>query len=268
MGGRVRFMEQLSGGSIHWEGSKLLLFSENGEAAIGFIRITTRRERVAYAKVCIEINVDKTILKQLTVILEGGVKSFILIETLWLPSKCSKCCVFGHSKRNYPKMVTREVAQVWKIRNKQLQKNDVAIASADDGSQQFSGANVKKANVEVSSNDCSTSSLFGADKFSQGKQNQEVERAGSLAQFSILNALEENKGTKRTVTGLMASLKVQSHVQANEVSGKRKIREVGDSSSYEGSLSSKRQSLPIANVLRKQQPPRLYALGFKMQWLL
>ncbi|XVF78985.1 hypothetical protein PTKIN_Ptkin14bG0182500 [Pterospermum kingtungense] len=66
-------------------------------------RFTANRERVAYVKVCVEIDVSTPISKKLSVVLEDGVKVLVYVETLWLPSKCSTCCVFGHSIKNCPK---------------------------------------------------------------------------------------------------------------------------------------------------------------------
>ncbi|XVF50131.1 hypothetical protein PTKIN_Ptkin04bG0070700 [Pterospermum kingtungense] len=79
---------------------------------------TAARERVAYAKVCVEVDVSKSIHKTLTVVLEDGLRVQVLVETLWLPSKYSKCSIFGHSNRTCPKKKDGAEVQVWKPKQK------------------------------------------------------------------------------------------------------------------------------------------------------
>ncbi|XVF56471.1 hypothetical protein PTKIN_Ptkin06aG0123700 [Pterospermum kingtungense] len=94
-------------------------------------RITATREKVAYAKVCVEVDVNIPIPRSLRVVLGGGVRVKVSMETLWLPLKCSKCCVFSHSDRNCPKKETNDVSQVWKPK----QQSSVAKSSQDSKNQ-------------------------------------------------------------------------------------------------------------------------------------
>ncbi|XP_031387156.1 uncharacterized protein LOC116200448 [Punica granatum] len=63
-------------------------------------RATALRSRLDYAKVCIEIDFGKKIPSVLNVDLGNEHTVEVLVDTPWLPEKCDKCKVFGHSCSN------------------------------------------------------------------------------------------------------------------------------------------------------------------------
>ncbi|XVF66768.1 hypothetical protein PTKIN_Ptkin10aG0064700 [Pterospermum kingtungense] len=75
-------------------------------------KYTTAMERVVYARVCVEVDFSKSIPKTLMVVLEDGLRVQVSVETLWLPSKCSKCFIFGHSNKTCPKKENGAEVQV------------------------------------------------------------------------------------------------------------------------------------------------------------
>ena len=65
-------------------------------------RITAVQQRLAYAKICVEIEASKNIPKRIEVELGNGSVISISVEVLWLPPKCSRCCIFGHVDKSCP----------------------------------------------------------------------------------------------------------------------------------------------------------------------
>ncbi|PKI44287.1 hypothetical protein CRG98_035361 [Punica granatum] len=59
-------------------------------------RATALRSRLDYAKVCIEVDVEKEILEFLNVDLGNNYSVEVLVDIPWLPDKCDHCKVFGH----------------------------------------------------------------------------------------------------------------------------------------------------------------------------
>ncbi|PKI54638.1 hypothetical protein CRG98_024989 [Punica granatum] len=59
-------------------------------------RATALRSRLEYAKVCIELDVDKEIPEFLNVDLGNNRSAEVLVDIPWLPDKCDHCKVFGH----------------------------------------------------------------------------------------------------------------------------------------------------------------------------
>ncbi|KAK8688145.1 hypothetical protein V6N13_086922 [Hibiscus sabdariffa] len=61
--------------------------------------ITASKQRLAFAKVCVEIAVDTVIPSLINVVLSNGSIVVVYVDLPWLPPKCSHCSVFGHSKK-------------------------------------------------------------------------------------------------------------------------------------------------------------------------
>ncbi|KAK8615747.1 hypothetical protein V6N13_017329 [Hibiscus sabdariffa] len=84
----------------------LELFSRKGlsyiASAIGsplyMDSVTASRERLEFAKVCVEITAGVSIPKWIEVQLGDGSFASIRVFVPWLPSHCSKCCTFGHGE--------------------------------------------------------------------------------------------------------------------------------------------------------------------------
>ena len=65
-------------------------------------RITTNQQRLAYAKVCVEIKDTMDIPRFIEVELRSGTFVSVNVEVPWLLVKCSQC-IFGHGDKSYPK---------------------------------------------------------------------------------------------------------------------------------------------------------------------
>ncbi|XP_031387323.1 uncharacterized protein LOC116200633 [Punica granatum] len=63
-------------------------------------RATALRSRLDYAKVCIEVEVEKEIPEFLTVDLGDNYTVNVLVDVPWLPEKCDRCKAFGHRCNN------------------------------------------------------------------------------------------------------------------------------------------------------------------------
>ena len=58
---------------------------------------TLLRKRLSYARVCVEIDASKTLVKEYDLHCPNGLFKTISAEYEWIPSKCSNCNVFGHT---------------------------------------------------------------------------------------------------------------------------------------------------------------------------
>uniref|UniRef100_A0A2K1XI89 DUF4283 domain-containing protein n=1 Tax=Populus trichocarpa TaxID=3694 RepID=A0A2K1XI89_POPTR len=58
---------------------------------------TLLRKRLSYARVCVEIDASKTLVKEYDLRCPNGLFITISAEYEWIPSKCSNCNVFGHT---------------------------------------------------------------------------------------------------------------------------------------------------------------------------
>ncbi|KAK8648418.1 hypothetical protein V6N13_129171 [Hibiscus sabdariffa] len=61
--------------------------------------VTTSKQRLAYAKVCVEISVDTKLPRSIKVLLRNGSSAWVGVDIPWLPPKCSNCAIFGHSAK-------------------------------------------------------------------------------------------------------------------------------------------------------------------------
>jgi hypothetical protein len=58
---------------------------------------TLIRKRLTYARVCVEIDASKLLVKEFDQQCPNGMVITILAEYEWLPSRCTSCNVFGHN---------------------------------------------------------------------------------------------------------------------------------------------------------------------------
>ena len=106
---------------IHLGNVPLELFTKNGlsyiASAIGnplyMDRITATQQRLAFAKICVEIDVSTDIPRFIEVRRRNGELINISVEVPWWPQKCTKCCIYGHVDRNCPKKIKVPAAKVW-----------------------------------------------------------------------------------------------------------------------------------------------------------
>ena len=76
-------------------------------------RITARQQRLAFAKVCVEIDAGMEIPRFLEVELRNGSTVHVQVDIPWIPIKCSHCKIFGHADKACSRKVMKEVATVW-----------------------------------------------------------------------------------------------------------------------------------------------------------
>ena len=80
-------------------------------------KITASQQRLAYAKVCVEIEASLDIPGNFDVKLWDGSLVSVYVDIPWLPTKCSKCSIFGHGDKVYPKNTleaeTSNPTKVW-----------------------------------------------------------------------------------------------------------------------------------------------------------
>ncbi|KAK8713740.1 hypothetical protein V6N13_148951 [Hibiscus sabdariffa] len=75
--------------------------------------VTANRERLEYAKVCVEIGACSFILKFIDVLLRDGRVHPVRVVVPWLLPSCSRCKVFGHSEKSFSVKEVR-TSQVWR----------------------------------------------------------------------------------------------------------------------------------------------------------
>ncbi|XVF79070.1 hypothetical protein PTKIN_Ptkin14bG0189800 [Pterospermum kingtungense] len=200
----------------------LELFTQRGIGCVASVlgrplymdRITAQRERLAFARVCVEIEVTKEIPKKIEVLLRGRIVE-VMVSVPWLPLKCSKCNIFGHTEKDcMKKQMVVSTEEKEGMENKVLQ---------DRG---------KKPMTEWVA---TTRNEVGSSSKTQGK-------AGSINKFTMLqleegNKVEQSSSVKSStnkyagdsVASLMENIKAQirkTHVKDVSVSGTGPIPEV------------------------------------------
>lgn len=66
-------------------------------------KMTAERERLAFARVCIEVKAGATLPEEILLQDVNGSRSMQKIEYEWIPVSCSHCNVFGHIEARCPK---------------------------------------------------------------------------------------------------------------------------------------------------------------------
>ena len=100
----------------------LELFTNNGlsyiSSAIGkplyMDRVTASQKRLAYAKICVEVEATTEISSFIDVKLRNGTMTSVTVEVPWLPPKCLQCNIFGHNEKSCPKQQVGSAPKVWK----------------------------------------------------------------------------------------------------------------------------------------------------------
>ncbi|KAL2931849.1 hypothetical protein RDABS01_037259 [Bienertia sinuspersici] len=75
-------------------------------------RLTEQKERLAYARIMVEVDIQKELPNQIDFINEKGISMVQMIEYEWRPNLCSKCNKYGHREEECSKGVRKEMA--WK----------------------------------------------------------------------------------------------------------------------------------------------------------
>lgn len=67
-------------------------------------KMTASRRRIGYARVCVEVDAAKNLVKEFDLLGDNGQWLRVYAEYDWIPSVCNSCKVFGHSSSACPKM--------------------------------------------------------------------------------------------------------------------------------------------------------------------
>lgn len=92
---------------------------------------TKERRRLSYARVCVEMNVDSSILADITINLRGE-EFLVTITYEWKPRKCNLCCSFGHINGTCPRSVENKVIRK-EVKSKVTPIKEVVPLSEDYG---------------------------------------------------------------------------------------------------------------------------------------
>ncbi|XVF44390.1 hypothetical protein PTKIN_Ptkin02bG0116000 [Pterospermum kingtungense] len=76
--------------------------------------ITATHERLAYARVCIEVEVMKEIPDTIDVLMDNGNIITVTVQVPWIPRRCSHSKLFGHSNDACLSKPSIKIAQVWR----------------------------------------------------------------------------------------------------------------------------------------------------------
>ncbi|XVF34325.1 hypothetical protein REPUB_Repub18cG0049800 [Reevesia pubescens] len=90
--------------------------------------ITATQQRLAYAKVYVEVDASFIIPCSIPVTLRNGSIISVAVHVPWMPQKCSCCCIFGHADSSCPRKSVAKVAKTW-IPVKQTAINDTCSST-------------------------------------------------------------------------------------------------------------------------------------------
>ncbi|XVE63318.1 hypothetical protein DITRI_Ditri07aG0010400 [Diplodiscus trichospermus] len=80
-------------------------------------RFTTSQQRLAFAKVCVEVEATSELPACIEVELRDGSIVPVKVEVPWMPLKCKQCGIFGHGAKTCPKQ--QNIAKVWVPKRKE-----------------------------------------------------------------------------------------------------------------------------------------------------
>ncbi|XVF46959.1 hypothetical protein PTKIN_Ptkin03bG0070300 [Pterospermum kingtungense] len=192
---------------------------------------TAHQLRLAYARVCIEIDVQQVIPREIEVVMRSGKVVKVQVTVPWMPLKCSKCKIFGHADRNCARKEVHAVSKKWVPKVNGDNKNVV--------DQVTKGVTLEAGSIV-------DSIVAGKMVVTSGSKKEESSgngRGGSVNRFEILNSpITSNEtqgitssakiaedapskvqsvkdGVPSSVANLMASLKaaVQDQLKSKEI---------------------------------------------------
>ncbi|KAK8614535.1 hypothetical protein V6N13_068335 [Hibiscus sabdariffa] len=94
--------------------------------------VTASRERLQFAKVCVELECGVEIPEYIEVVLQDKSIATIKVVVPWLPPCCMKCSQFGHSENACTK-ATSKVVQVWKMKEVVVDKEAGESSGGNSG---------------------------------------------------------------------------------------------------------------------------------------
>ncbi|XP_058765287.1 uncharacterized protein LOC131638757 [Vicia villosa] len=105
---------------------------------------TTKKLRVSYARVLIEVDVTKELKSQITIRDPAGEKMNQQVEYEWKPSFCTLCNKVGHRC----KQKTEKATQVY-VKKQQTTSNDATIITKPGGQQEDEGKGVEEEDLWI-----------------------------------------------------------------------------------------------------------------------
>ena len=164
-------------------------------------RITANQQRLAYAKVCVEVSASQAIPRSIEVELRNGKTAVVYVEVPWMPVKCAQCQIFGHGDKMCPKK--KEVTKVW-IPKKVEQKNDDKEPGPDeDESPKREGKQ-------------------GKEKLEDGKESRtgdpspNKEAVSTSNQFNILESVEDREEEDTNKPGMVEAVEKEGTVESRK----------------------------------------------------
>ncbi|PPD90049.1 hypothetical protein GOBAR_DD12986 [Gossypium barbadense] len=116
--------------------------------------ITVGQSRLAYAKVCVEIDANQINPRTIDIVLKDDSTGTVWVEVPWMPHRCSKCSIFGYVDKGCPKKL-KEINKVLVDGvfpdNEAHSKSDLAAMAelqakgTNKGKHKFSGSSQGKA---------------------------------------------------------------------------------------------------------------------------
>ncbi|KAK8658001.1 hypothetical protein V6N13_036217 [Hibiscus sabdariffa] len=79
--------------------------------------IMASRERLEFAKVCIEVDAGRRLPRTIPVKLQDKSIMFMRVKIPWIPSSCSQCSTFGHSEKCCPLAQEKVKDLEWRVKN-------------------------------------------------------------------------------------------------------------------------------------------------------
>ncbi|PWA66891.1 ATPase, F1/V1/A1 complex, alpha/beta subunit, Zinc knuckle CX2CX4HX4C [Artemisia annua] len=95
--------------------------------------------RIGYARVLVEVSAKKCLPELIEVVYRDRDKTEICrkvvkVVTEWIPSRCSECCVFGHSDKSCGKIVSNEKQEIGEQpKESEKERNKVNVGNDNEG---------------------------------------------------------------------------------------------------------------------------------------
>ncbi|XVF82969.1 hypothetical protein PTKIN_Ptkin16aG0095000 [Pterospermum kingtungense] len=109
---------------VHLHDVPYELFTKKGLSYIASVighplymdKFIAKQQRLAYAKVCIELDAAREIPKLVKVRMKDGSLISVRVEVPWFPTRCQHCCIFGHGNKECPKKHVVASNKVWVVK--------------------------------------------------------------------------------------------------------------------------------------------------------
>ena len=183
----------------------LELFTQRGlsyiASAIGvplyMDQITAKKQRLSFAKICIELESTKEIPCAIDVKLRDGSLVLVFVEIPWRPLKCVNCNIFGHSNKDCPRKT--KVTKAWVP--KQLEEQRINKAEKED--QVVKKLDKPVVTPEMKENNVASSSV--------GR------KVGSVNRFAVLDTISDNEEMNKEDCDPCSIPRSEMHEQVDEV---------------------------------------------------